>query len=112
MIQLKRVYEPASKTDGFRILVERLWPRGMSKQRAQVDLWLKEVAPSAELRSWYAHKVEKWEEFQKRYRAELRQNPAVEQLRVILSEKPTVTFVYAARDETHNSAQVLKTFLE
>lgn len=111
MIQLKRVYEPASKDDGFRILVERLWPRGMSKQRAQVDLWLKEVAPSPELRSWYAHDVEKWAEFQKRYRAELRENPAVDKLKSILREHKTVTFIYAAHDEEHNSALVLKEFL-
>ena len=83
MIRLKRVYEPAAKDDGFRILVERLWPRGLSKRRAQVDLWLKKVAPSAELRTWYAHDVKKWKEFQKRYRAELRSNDAVKELRII-----------------------------
>jgi len=112
MIQLKRVYEPAVKEDGFRILVERLWPRGMSKQRAGVDLWLKEIAPSPELRSWYAHDVEKWAEFQKRYRAELRENLAVKELKSILGEHKVVTFVYAAHDEEHNSALVLKEFLE
>jgi uncharacterized protein YeaO (DUF488 family) len=112
MIQLKRAYEPASKDDGFRILVERLWPRGMSKQRAAVNLWMKEIAPSPELRSWYAHDVEKWAEFQKRYRAELRENPAVDELRSILREHKVVTFVYAAHDEEHNSALVLKEFLE
>lgn len=112
MIQLKRVYEPAAGDDGFRILVERLWPRGFSKQRAQVDLWLKDVAPSPELRSWYAHDLEKWDEFQKRYQAELRTNPAVEQLRAILREKQNITFVYSARDEDHNSALVLKGYLE
>ena len=111
MIRLKRVYEAPAKEDGFRILVERLWPRGMSKQRAGVDLWLKEVAPSPELRSWYAHDTQKWGEFQKRYLAELRENPAVEQLQSLLREKPIVTFVYAAHDEEHNSALVLKSFL-
>jgi uncharacterized protein YeaO (DUF488 family) len=111
MIKLKRVYEPASKDDGFRILVERLWPRGMSKQRAQVDLWLKEIAPSPELRSWYAHDVEKWDEFKKRYQTELHKNPAVEELKSILHDHETVTFVYAAHDEEHNSALVLKEFL-
>jgi uncharacterized protein YeaO (DUF488 family) len=112
MIHLKRVYEPAAKDDGFRILVERLWPRGVSRQRAQVDLWLKEIAPSPELRSWYAHDVEKWAEFQKRYIAELRENPIVDELKPILREHKTVTFVYAAHDEEHNSALVLKEFLE
>ena len=112
MIRLKRVYEPRGKDDGFRILVERLWPRGLSKQRAQVDLWLKDISPSPELRTWYGHEVNKWEEFQRRYVAELRSNPAVKQLRALVREKKVVTFVYAARDEEHNSARVLKAFLE
>jgi len=112
MIRLKRVYDPPDDQDGFRILVERLWPRGLSKPRAQIDLWLKDVAPSPALRTWYSHDVSKWTQFQQRYRAELRQNPAVESLRQLLKEKRTVTFVYAARDEEHNSAVVLKAFLE
>ena len=112
MIHLKRVYEPPSKDDGFRILVERLWPRGLSKQRAQVDLWLKDISPSPQLRSWYGHEVTKWEEFQRRYRAELRNNVAVRQLQELLQEKQVITFVYAARDTEHNSAQVLKALLE
>jgi uncharacterized protein YeaO (DUF488 family) len=112
MIRLKRVYEPASQDDGFRILVERLWPRGLSKQRAQVDLWLKDISPSSELRTWYGHDVKKWKEFQRRYQAELRYNLAVEQLQELLREKKIITFVYAARDAEHNSAQVLKAFVE
>lgn len=112
MITLKRVYEPAAPEDGFRILVERLWPRGLSKPAAQVDLWLKDIAPSPELRAWYSHDVEKWKEFQRRYRAELRHNPALPQLLALLQEKGAVTFVYAARDEDHNSARVLKEYLE
>lgn len=112
MIQLKRVYEPPGKDDGFRILVERLWPRGLSKPRAQVDLWLKEVSPSRQLRTWYGHDPAKWDEFQRRYRAELQNNPAVEQLQQLLQNKPVITFVYAARDTEHNSAQVLMAFLE
>ncbi|HTP11132.1 MAG TPA: DUF488 family protein [Anaerolineae bacterium] len=111
MIQLKRVYEPPAEQDGFRILVERLWPRGMSKPRAQIDLWLKDVAPSPALRTWYSHDLSRWAEFEQRYRAELRQNPAVDSLRQLLKEKRTVTFVYAARDEEHNSAVILKAFL-
>ena len=112
MILLKRVYESASPEDGFRILVERLWPRGLSKQAAHIDLWLKDISPSPELRKWYSHEVSKWVEFQKRYRAELGANPALSQLRSLLREKGTVAFVYAARDEEHNSARVLKEFLE
>jgi uncharacterized protein YeaO (DUF488 family) len=112
MIRLKRVYDPPSDQDGFRILVERLWPRGLSKPRAQIDLWLKDIAPSPALRTWYRHDLAKWTPFQQRYRAELRQNPSVELLRQLLKEKRRVTFVYAARDETHNSAVVLKAFLE
>lgn len=112
MIRLKRVYEPAAAADGFRILVERLWPRGLSKQTAHVDLWLKEVAPTAELRRWYGHDVDKWPQFRQRYIAELRNNPAAEDLRRQLRDKKTVTFVYAARDPEHNSATALKSFIE
>jgi uncharacterized protein YeaO (DUF488 family) len=112
MIYLKRVYEPPGKDDGFRILVERLWPRGISKPRAQIDLWLKDISPSPELRTWYGHEVYKWKEFQERYRAELQYNPAVAQMEKLLHEKKIITFVYAARDEEHNSALVLKAFIE
>ena len=110
-IRLKRAYEEPAERDGLRILVERLWPRGLSKERAAVDVWLKEVAPSPELRKWYGHDPAKWEEFQKRYRAELEANEsAVAELRRRVREEP-VTFVYAARDEERNSAAVLKEFL-
>ncbi len=112
MIILKRVYLPVSEKDGFRILVERLWPRGISKQNARIDLWMKDVAPSPALRVWYAHDVEKWTEFQKRYQKELMNNPAVEPLKALLKAKKNVTFVFAARDEEHNSARVLKEFME
>ena len=94
------------------MLVERLWPRGMSKSRAQVDLWQKEVAPSPELRAWYSHDPAKWDEFQKRYRIELQQNPALELIRLVLQDHSIVTFVFAARDLEQNSARVLKNFLE
>jgi uncharacterized protein YeaO (DUF488 family) len=111
-IRLKRAYEEHAPDDGLRILVERLWPRGLSKERAAVDLWVKDVAPSPELRRWYGHDPAKWDEFQKRYRAELHRNQdAVEELRRKFRGK-TVTFVYAARDEAHNSALVLKDYLE
>jgi uncharacterized protein YeaO (DUF488 family) len=112
MIHLKRVYEPPSTDDGFRILVERLWPRGVSKSRAQVDLWLKDIAPSPELRTWYGHELAKWEEFKRRYRAELQNNSVVEQLQQLQQDKANITFVYAAHDTEHNSALVLKAFLE
>ncbi len=112
MFKLKRAYEEPSDGDGLRVLVERLWPRGLTKERAAIDLWLKEIAPSAELRTWYGHDQAKWAEFQKRYRAELRANAeAVKQLKQ-KGKGNTVTLVYAARDEEHNSALVLKMLLE
>jgi uncharacterized protein YeaO (DUF488 family) len=98
--------------DGFRVLVERLWPRGLTKERAGLDLWLKEVAPSQDLRKWYAHNVAKWEEFRQRYRQELEHHQ--EQLELLRgkSKEGTVTLVYAAHDPEHNSALVLKEYLE
>lgn len=112
MICLKRAYERPSKRDGLRILVERLWPRGVSKEMAAIDLWLKDLAPSTELRKWYGHDPEKWGEFRKRYRAELEQ---MGDLLVLLKHRTcegTVTFVYAAHDEDRNSAVILKEYLE
>lgn len=112
MIKLKRIYEPAAPEDGCRVLIERLWPRGISKERAALDLWLKEVAPSPELRTWFGHDPAKWLEFRKRYSAELEANDAaVERLRE-LAHKGVVTFVYAARDTEHNAAIALKDFLD
>lgn len=111
-IRLKRVYEPVEPTDGCRVLVERLWPRGMSKAKAQVDVWLKQIAPSTELRKWFGHDPDKWAEFQRRYEAELSNNSdSVGQL-VDLARSQPVTLVYAASDLQHNSAVVLKQFLE
>ena len=112
MIKLKRVYEKTTIDDGFRILVERLWPRGIAKDKTQIDLWLKDISPSPELREWYSHDIAKWKEFQRRYREELSKNDSVNNLKEILSKQTPVTFVYAARDEMHNSALVLKEFLE
>jgi uncharacterized protein YeaO (DUF488 family) len=112
MIKLKRAYEKPSADDGFRVLVERLWPRGMSKDKAQLDLWLKDVAPSQELRQWYGHDVAKWIEFQKRYRAELRKERDRLELLLEKSASGTVTLIYAAHDQEHNSALVLKEFLD
>lgn len=110
-ISLKRAYEPAAKSDGVRILVDRLWPRGVTKARAEIDRWLKEVAPSTELRQWFAHAPERWAAFQEKYRAELQDNPAWVELKA-LAREGHVTLVYAARDERHNDAVVLKQLLE
>jgi uncharacterized protein YeaO (DUF488 family) len=113
MIRLKRAYEPASRADGERVLVERLWPRGITKARAALDLWLKEVAPSPELRKWFGHDPAKWERFEQRYRNELqRPKDAVELLRRKVERGGTITLVYAAHDVQHNSAVALKQFLE
>jgi uncharacterized protein YeaO (DUF488 family) len=110
-IELKRVYEPAAKTDGRRVLVERLWPRGVSKESAHIDAWLKEIAPSTELRKWYGHEVERWPGFRKRYEAELKENrEAVAQL-LKICRSGTTTLVYSAHDEEHNSAVVLRSFI-
>ena len=112
MIRLKRVYEGAARNDGFRILVERLWPRGVSKEKANIRLWAKEIAPSPELRKWYGHNLARWEEFKKRYWRELKgKQESLEEIRSRAREG-TVTFVYAARDEEHNSAMALKDYLE
>ena len=112
MIQLKRVYEKPSRRDGYRILVDRLWPRGLTKERAAVDLWLKTVAPSTELRKWFGHDPEKWNEFQSRYRKELKEQKEALSLLKEKCKEQTVTLVYGARDEEHNEALVLKRLLD
>src|SRR5579872_299182 len=112
MIQLKRVYENASRKDGVRILVDRLWPRSLTKERAAVKLWLKDVAPSTELRKWFDHDPAKWSQFQVRYRKELREQKDALKLLKQKSKDHTVTLVYGARDEEHNEALVLKAILE
>lgn len=111
-VKIKRVYEVPDKTDGKRVLVDRLWPRGLSKEKAAVDLWLKEIAPSTELRKWFNHEPERWSEFKKRYLAELTANrQAVEQLKTVV-KKGTVTLLYGARDEEHNQAVALQELLK
>ncbi|HEX5443557.1 MAG TPA: DUF488 family protein [Pirellulales bacterium] len=111
MFQLKRAYEPASRDDGCRVLVERLWPRGVTKSKAAIDAWLKDVAPSAELRKWYGHVPERWTEFRRRYWSELRSHPeAVRELRA-KEREGKVTLVYAAHDVEHSGALALKQFL-
>jgi uncharacterized protein YeaO (DUF488 family) len=111
-IKIKRVYEPPEKRDGFRVLVDRLWPRGVSKSSARIDLWLKEIAPSDGLRKWFGHEPAKWAEFRKRYVHELAKQPeAVAQLKQQVG-KGAVTLVYGAKDEHHNNAVALKEYLE
>jgi len=112
LIRLKRAYEPAAPSDGRRILVERLWPRGLTKAAVALDAWRKELAPSPELRTWFAHDPTKWDDFCARYRAEL--GLRVDELRALRDDArtETITFVYAARDEQHNSARLLKEFIE
>ena len=107
---VKRVYEPKTESDGLRVLVDRLWPRGLAKARAAVDLWLKDAAPSTELRKWFAHRPDRWDEFQRRYLLELRASSAIEQLRAISRDGP-VTLLYGARDGDHNEAVALALFL-
>jgi uncharacterized protein YeaO (DUF488 family) len=110
-LYIKRVYEAPSEKDGTRILVDRLWPRGLTKEKASVDLWLKEIAPSTELRKWFAHDPAKWTGFQARYRAELEKNPLP---LAVLREKlavGAVTLLYGAKDEIHNEAMVLQQLL-
>lgn len=111
-IRLKRVYDAPEKTDGRRILVDRLWPRGLTKDKAQVDLWAKEIAPSTELRKWYAHEPEKWPELKTRYAAELDANP--EQFDAFMEEikKGAVTFLFASKEVRFNSAVALKEYIE
>lgn len=110
-IKLKRAYEPPSGSDGRRILIDRLWPRGVSKAEAKIDVWLKEIAPSTELRKWFGHDPERWDEFPRRYRDELKENPALDELRTIVKEGKT-TLVYGAKDEAHNHAVVLQDILK
>jgi uncharacterized protein YeaO (DUF488 family) len=106
-LQVKRVYDDAEPGDGFRVLVDRLWPRGLSKERAALGLWAKEVAPSTELRQWFHAHPGEFGEFSRRYRAELKDNPEVDRLREQLSGHPVVTFLYAVHDTEHNHAQIL-----
>lgn len=109
--KIKRVYEGREKEDGFRILVDRVWPRGMTKEKAGIDLWMKEIAPSTALRKWFGHDPKKWTEFRTRYLAELAQNKeAVATLKSHV-KKRTVTLVYSAKDEEHNQAVVLQQML-
>src|ERR1700742_2164073 len=110
-VRIQRVYDEPAADDGYRVLVDRLWPRGVSKQQAQLDEWLKDVAPSPELRTWFGHKPERFAEFKARYEAELRTNPAVGELRELIKNEDTVTLLYGARDPRINHAAVLRDYL-
>jgi uncharacterized protein YeaO (DUF488 family) len=114
MIGLKRAYDPPARGDGYRVLVERLWPRGIRKQALDLDAWEKELAPSDELRRWFGHDPQRWAEFKRRYRREIERSAADEQLRALArrAARGTVTLVFSARDGEHNNAVVLKEALE
>ncbi|HSN10327.1 MAG TPA: DUF488 domain-containing protein [Hanamia sp.] len=111
-VNIKRVYEPFEKEDGFRILVDRLWPRGISKEKAKADSWLKEIAPSNELRKWFNHEPEKWKDFVIKYKKELKNCAAVNELEELVKAHKNITLLFAARDTLHNNAVVLKDFIE
>lgn len=110
VLQTKRIYEPAATSDGVRILVDRIWPRGVTKAAAALDLWLKDVAPSTDLRKWFAHQPDRWTEFQRRYLLELETSAAIAELRALVDAGP-VTLLYAAKDVDHNEAVALAAFL-
>lgn len=111
-VRIKRVYEAAAAADGYRILVDRLWPRGMTKEKAHVDKWLKEVAPSAELRKWFNHEPAKWKRFCTKYRVELKGSAAYRELLEEIREHRSVTLLYGARDVEHNDAVALLQFID
>ena len=107
-IELKRVYDPASESDGYRILVDRLWPRGLTEESARIDLWLRRIAPTTELRKWYSHDVEKWPEFQKRYESELAAHgELLDLIGDIERHRKIVTILFGAKDVEHNEANVV-----
>ncbi|MFA5244362.1 MAG: DUF488 domain-containing protein [Pedobacter sp.] len=109
---IKRIYDAPEKTDGFRVLVDRLWPRGLKKEDARLDEWFKEAAPSVALRKWFDHDPKKWHEFKKRYIGELEENKAIVHLLDLVKTSGTVTLLYAAKDKEHNHALVLQDFLK
>jgi uncharacterized protein YeaO (DUF488 family) len=110
-IRVKRIYEPPAPDDGRRVLVDRIWPRGVSRGAAAIDLWCKEAAPTPELRRWFAHDPAKWPEFQKRYRGELAKSAALPDLRRMVRSEPKITLLFAAKDVAHNNAVVLRDML-
>jgi len=112
MFEIKRIYEKPGEDEGYRVLVDKLWPRGISKERANLDLWMKDIAPSNELRKWYGHKVDKWPEFKTKYLEELHNNKdLIKQLKTLEKYHGKVTLLYSAKDEDHNNAVVLEELL-
>ena len=112
MLKIKRIYDSVSADDGRRILVDRLWPRGIKKNEAKIDEWLKDIAPSDELRKWFSHEPSKWQEFKKRYRSELKKNSGLIERLIAESKRGTITLLFAAKDKEHNNAVVLKEVIE
>ena len=110
-IKLKRAYEPPASADGTRVLIDRLWPRGVKKEKAAIDEWMKEIAPSTDLRKWFGHDPERWTEFRRRYRSEIKTHPGELRRLRELARKGKLTLVYAAHDEAHNDAVVLRDLL-
>ena len=114
-LRIRRAYDPPAPDDGCRVLIDRLWPRGLKRENAGVDHWLRELAPSNELRKWFGHDPERWDEFRRRYADELRSPaaaPALGELRGLIAAHPVLTLVYGARDTTHNNAEALRLWLE
>jgi uncharacterized protein YeaO (DUF488 family) len=111
-IHIKRIYEPAAKSDGYRLLVDRLWPRGIKKEDAHIDKWLKEIAPSNALRKWFNHEPEKWQQFKTKYHAEISGSAALAELRADMHKHTVITLLYAAKDEKHNQALALQQLLQ
>ena len=108
ILKLKRIYDSAAEDDGYRVLVDRLWPRGIKKESAKVDLWEKNLAPTTELRKWFNHDLEKWDEFYKRYSEELAKNESYDSFMESISSYPVVTLLFGAKDTAHNNAVVLR----
>lgn len=111
-IKIKRIYDKPSTADGYRILVDRVWPRGVTKEKARLDIWLKEVAPSTQLRKWFNHEDDKWSEFLKKYKQELKDNKAFDELKDLVKKHKTATLLYGAKNEEHNQAVALKSLLK
>ncbi|HEV2403666.1 MAG TPA: DUF488 domain-containing protein [Candidatus Saccharimonadales bacterium] len=111
-LQIKHIYEAPKPGDGYRVLVDRLWPRGLSKERAAINTWLKDISPSNELRTWFGHDPKKFSEFSRRYRTELQNNPVVAELQQIIKAHATTTLLYGAKDPERNQAVVLQQFLQ
>jgi uncharacterized protein YeaO (DUF488 family) len=111
MIKIKRIYEARSAGDGYRILVDRLWPRGMKKETANINIWMKEIAPSSELRKWFNHDPEKWKSFLAKYKTELEPSPLFAELKSLAEKHKIITLLYGSKDEQYNQAVALKSFL-